>query len=100
MKDEVLKKVEDPSKEEKSQQELEKRIFHLKTLYDLIQEIGYLRGTHEITRKPVVDDDRKLWSLLWIYFPFRYDPRQNGYVYSERFAQGICRYFFRDDRIR
>jgi signal transduction histidine kinase len=51
MKDEVLKKVEDPSKEEKSQQELEKRVFHLKTLYDLTQEIGYLRETHEITRK-------------------------------------------------
>jgi signal transduction histidine kinase len=50
MKDEVLKNVEDPSKEEKSQQELEKRIFHLKTLYDLIQEIGYLRETHEITK--------------------------------------------------
>ncbi len=50
MKDEVFKNVQDPSKEEKSQQELEKRIFHLKALYDLGQEIGYLRGTVEITK--------------------------------------------------
>ena len=51
MEDEALKNVRDPSKEEKeSQQELEKRIFHLKALYDLGQEIGYLRGTDEITK--------------------------------------------------
>jgi signal transduction histidine kinase len=51
MEDEALKNVQDPSKEEKkSQQELEKRIFHLKTLYDLSQEIGFLRGTQEITK--------------------------------------------------
>jgi signal transduction histidine kinase len=51
MEDEALKNVRDPSKEEKeSQQELEKRIFHLKALYDLGQEIGYLRGTVEITK--------------------------------------------------
>jgi len=31
-----------------SQRELERRIFHLKTLYDLGQEIGYARGTDEI----------------------------------------------------
>jgi signal transduction histidine kinase len=43
--------MEDDVKEAKhSQRELEKRIFHLKTLYDLGQEIGYLRGTHEITK--------------------------------------------------
>ncbi len=49
MEDEAPKNVQDPSKEEKkSQQELEKRIFHLKTLYDLSQEIGYLKGTDEI----------------------------------------------------
>ena len=41
--------MEDEAKEEKhSQRELERRIFHLKTLYDLGQEIGYLRGTDEI----------------------------------------------------
>src|SRR4030065_1446281 len=51
MEDEPLKNVQDSPKEEKtSQQELEKRIFHLKTLYDLIQEIGFLRGTQEITK--------------------------------------------------
>ena len=51
MEDEALKNVQDPSKEEKkSQQELEKRIFYLKTLYDLSLEIGFLRGTQEITK--------------------------------------------------
>jgi signal transduction histidine kinase len=51
MEDEAFKNVKDPSREEKtSQQELEKRIFHLKTLYDLIQEIGFLRGAQEITK--------------------------------------------------
>ena len=51
MEDEPLKNVQDSPREEKtSQQELEKRIFHLKTLYDLIQEIGFLRGTQEITK--------------------------------------------------
>ena len=33
-----------------SQRELERRMFHLKTLYDLGQEIGYLRGADEITK--------------------------------------------------
>ena len=43
--------MEDEIKEAKhSQRELEKRIFHLKTLYDLSQEIGYLRGTNEIIK--------------------------------------------------
>src|SRR4030043_2307995 len=43
--------MEDEGKEAKhSQRELERRIFHLKTLYDLGQEIGYLRGTQEITK--------------------------------------------------
>ena len=51
MEDEALRNVRDPSREEKeSQQELEKRIFHLKTLYDLSLEIGFLRGTQEITK--------------------------------------------------
>ena len=51
MEDEAPKNVQDPPKEEKkSQQELEKRIFYLKTLYDLSQEIGFLRGTQEITK--------------------------------------------------
>jgi len=51
MEDEPLKNVQDsPREEKKSQQELEKRIFHLKTLYDLSQEIGFLRGTQEITK--------------------------------------------------
>ena len=44
-------KMEDDVKESKhSERELEKRIFHLKTLYDLTQEIGYLRGTPEIIK--------------------------------------------------
>lgn len=43
--------MEDEVREAKhSQRELERRIFHLKTLYDLGQEIGYLRGTDEITK--------------------------------------------------
>ncbi len=43
--------MEDDVKESKhSERELEKRIFHLKTLYDLIQEIGFLRGAQEITK--------------------------------------------------
>ncbi len=51
MEDEAFENVQNPSKEEKkSQQELEKRIFYLKTLYDLGQEIGFLRGTQEITK--------------------------------------------------
>lgn len=41
--------MEDEVKEgQRSQRELERRIFHLKTLYDLGQEIGYARGTDEI----------------------------------------------------
>jgi K+-sensing histidine kinase KdpD len=41
--------MEDEVKEGKrSQRELERRIFHLKTLYDLGQEIGYASGTDEI----------------------------------------------------
>jgi signal transduction histidine kinase len=41
--------MEDEVKKAKhSQRELERRIFHLKTLYDLGQEIGYARGTDEI----------------------------------------------------
>ena len=41
--------MEDEVKKEKhSQRELERRIFHLKTLYDLGQEIGYAGGTDEI----------------------------------------------------
>src|SRR5512139_3136322 len=43
--------MEDEGKEAKhSERELERRIFYLKTLYDLGQEIGYLRGTDEITK--------------------------------------------------
>jgi signal transduction histidine kinase len=43
--------MEDEGKGTKhSQRELERRIFHLKTLYDLGQEIGYLRGAQEITK--------------------------------------------------
>jgi signal transduction histidine kinase len=40
--------MEDEAKH--SQRELEKRIFHLKTLYDLSQEIGFLREPHEIAK--------------------------------------------------
>jgi signal transduction histidine kinase len=51
MEDGAFKKLkESPKEEKKSQQELEKRIFYLKTLYDLGQEIGFLRGTQEITK--------------------------------------------------
>lgn len=39
---------DDVKKAKHSQRELERRIFHLKTLYDLGQEIGYARGTDEI----------------------------------------------------
>lgn len=35
---------------EHSHRELEKRIFHLKTLYDLGQELGFLKGVPEITK--------------------------------------------------
>ena len=43
--------MEDEVKDAKhSERELERRMFHLKTLYDLGQEIGYLRGTDEISR--------------------------------------------------
>jgi adenylate cyclase len=37
-------------KEDHSQKELERRIFHLKTLYDASREIGYLKGTEEIMK--------------------------------------------------
>lgn len=51
MKDDSIKPIRDPFKEiERSQQELERRIFHLKALYDLSQEVGFLRGTQEIIR--------------------------------------------------
>jgi len=51
MKDDSIKSIKDPFKEiERSQQELEKRIFHLKALYDLSQEVGFLRGTQEIIK--------------------------------------------------
>jgi adenylate cyclase len=51
MKDDPIKSIRDPFKEiERSQQELERRIFHLKALYDLSQEIGFLRGTQEIIK--------------------------------------------------
>ncbi len=43
--------MEDDVKDQKrSERELERRIFHLKTIYDLSQEIGYLKGTEEITK--------------------------------------------------
>ena len=43
--------MEDEVKDAKqSQRELERRIFHLKTLYDLGQEIGYLSKTDEIAK--------------------------------------------------
>jgi len=35
---------------EHAQRELERRIFHLKTLYDLGQEIGFLRCTNTIVK--------------------------------------------------
>ena len=41
---------EDAKESNHSERELEKRVFHLKTLYDLSQEIGYLRGTPEIIK--------------------------------------------------
>jgi class 3 adenylate cyclase len=51
MKDETDKLFRGPLRElERSQQELERRIFHLKTLYDLSQEIGFLGGPSDIMR--------------------------------------------------
>jgi len=51
MKDKSTKSLKNPLLEiDRSQQELEKRIFHLKTLYDLSQEIGFLKGTREIIK--------------------------------------------------
>jgi len=51
MKDESDKLFRGPLRElERSQQELERRIFHLKTLYDLSQEVGFLRGPSEIMK--------------------------------------------------
>src|SRR3972149_3672993 len=51
MKDETDKLFRGPLRElERSQQELERRIFYLKTLYDLSQEIGFLRGPSEIIK--------------------------------------------------
>lgn len=38
------------SEAEHSNRELDKRIFHLRTLYDLSQEMGFLKGVPEITR--------------------------------------------------
>lgn len=51
MTDDTAKLFRGPLRElERSQQELERRIFHLKTLYDLSQEIGYLREPSEIMK--------------------------------------------------
>jgi len=51
MNDETDKLFRGPLRElERSQQELERRIFHLKTLYDLSQEIGFLGGPSEIMK--------------------------------------------------
>ena len=51
MKDDFIKSIKDPFEQiERSQQELERRIFHLKSLYDLSQEVGFLRGTQEIVK--------------------------------------------------
>jgi len=35
---------------EDSQRELERRVFHLKTLYDVTREIGFLRDTQQIIK--------------------------------------------------
>jgi adenylate cyclase len=51
MKNKTTKSLKNPLLEiERSQEELERRIFHLKTLYDVSQEIGFLRGTSEIMK--------------------------------------------------
>ncbi len=51
MEDETDKLFRGPLRElERSQQELERRIFHLKTLYDLGQEIGFLKQPSEIMK--------------------------------------------------
>jgi class 3 adenylate cyclase len=51
MEDETAKLFRGPLRElERSQQELERRIFHLKTLYDLGQEIGFLKQPSEIMK--------------------------------------------------
>jgi hypothetical protein len=51
MTDDTDKLFRGPLRElERSQQELERRIFHLKTLYDLGQEIGFLKQPSEIMK--------------------------------------------------
>ena len=51
MTDDTAKLFRSPLRElERSQQELERRIFHLKTLYDLSQEVGFLRGPSEVIK--------------------------------------------------
>jgi K+-sensing histidine kinase KdpD len=100
MKDEVLKNAEDPSKEEKSQQELEKRIFHLKTLYDLNQEIGYLRETHEITKNlllMMIGNFGASCGLIFLFDMSRGEmdaccqrglPKESVDIFSEKIALG------------
>jgi len=39
-----------PGGAERSQRELERRIYHLKTLHDLSREVGYLKDTEQIIR--------------------------------------------------
>jgi signal transduction histidine kinase len=100
MKDEAFQNVQDPSKEERSQQELEKRIFHLKTLYDLIQEIGYLRETHEITKNlllMMIGNFGASCGLIFLFDMSRGEmeaccqrglPKESVDSFSERMASG------------
>ncbi|MCJ7782641.1 MAG: ATP-binding protein [Desulfobacterales bacterium] len=84
MEDEAFKDVRDPSKEEKeSQQELEKRIFHLKTLYDLSQEIGFLRGTQEIIKNLLLMMIGNFGAFCGFIFLFDMSQRKTD-VFSQR----------------
>ncbi len=49
VKDEMMKTSRKPPRAARSQRELERRIFHLKTLYDVSREIGALRDSGKIT---------------------------------------------------
>ena len=51
MKEVKLKSLKNPlGKAQHSQKELERRVFHLKTLYDVTREIGFLLDTQEIVK--------------------------------------------------
>jgi len=97
----TFKTFTNPLKEiERSQQELEKRIFYLKTLYDLSQEIGYLRDPHDITRNlllMMIGNFGALCGFIFLFDPSRgkiYTSSQRGLpkesidIFSEKIESG------------